>query len=198
MPVETVDLAGAADEWCSVHVPSLACEGCMRAAVHVGQSRSAQHAQCVPNVQYLPHICRPLVQKPVFLGHGKAMASVLCRLSMLPSPWATPDPEQVSLLFACPTSKRLLPHQQKPTSQSTEEGRWSLVRLYPGGLQRRRRSRQPWGAAPRSRRPGRLSRGMGWDRVPGAGLETPAISWPAIRGREICSDSIMFVPGSNS
>lgn len=105
MPVETVDLAGAADEWCSVHVPSLACEGCIRAAVHVGQSCSAQHAQCIPNVQYLLHICRPLVRKPVFLGHGKAMASVLCRLSVRPSPWATPDPEQVSLLFACPTSK---------------------------------------------------------------------------------------------
>ena len=71
------------------------------------QSQSAcgaEHAQCIPDMPHLLHLCQPLVQKPVFLGHGRAMSSGQCWVPMCPSLWAIPDPDQVSLLFVKPWS----------------------------------------------------------------------------------------------
>lgn len=110
--VETVDPAGAADKWCSVCIPSLAYEGSIRATIHVGQSCSEEHSQCIPNMPDLLHICHPLVQKPVFLGHGGAPVHVVYQMSACSLPWATPDPKQVSHLFAEPMSPDPAPPAQ--------------------------------------------------------------------------------------
>lgn len=151
-------------------------------------ARATVHSMCIPNMPNLLHICWPLVQKPVFLGHNRTTVSVVCRVHV-PLTLGHPWPGKSALCQArepCPCPSSLSP----PAGALRREGGALAVSILIA-------SRGGGVSSPGELLPGagvQVGCAGGWD-----GDVSPVLDWRsqlspglAICGREIYSDNIMF------